>query len=94
MVEDGQNEVRNELEVGVVEHFYPRVNVAVVKVQNGVIHRGDRLHIVGRGVDLEETIRSIELNHQPIAIAHEGEEVGIQLSTRVRENDRVYVVRA
>lgn len=79
--------------VGVVEHYYPKVQVAVVNVQRGVIHRGDRLRIVGNGVDFEEVIQSLERDHEPIRAARPGESVGIQVSERVRENNQVFLVR-
>lgn len=80
--------------VGVVEHFYPKVSVAVVKVEHGTLHRGDRIRIVGHGVDLEETIRSLEKDHEPIEEAHEGEEVGVWVVARVHEKDKVFLIQA
>ena len=87
------DEAREELPIGVVEHYYPKAHVAVVNVQHGTLHRGDRIHIAGHGVELEDVVRSIEVDHKPIREAHEGQHVGILVSGPVREKAEVFLLR-
>lgn len=84
---------KTEEPIGVVEHYYPRVHAAVVRVDRGEFHDGDTLHIVGHGVDIVERITSIEFDHQKIHEAHAGQSVGVQVSRPVREKDQVFLVR-
>lgn len=89
----GETSAKSEEPIGVVEHYYPRVQAAVVRVERRGFHEGDTLHIVGHGVDFVERITSIEMDHQKIPEARAGQSVGIQVSRPVREKNQVFLVR-
>jgi len=81
-----------EEQVGRVTNFYVKVSVAAIKVTSGVIRIGDRLHFKGHTTDFEEKVASMEIENQPVNEAGLGNEVGIKVKQRVRENDKVYKV--
>ena len=76
--------------IGAATHYFPHVEAAVVKIGNGQIRAGDRLYFKGHTTDFEVTVSSMQIDRSPIEIASKGDEVGIQVPSRVREGDSVY----
>jgi putative protease len=81
-----------EEQVGKVTNFYVKISVAAIEVTAGVIRIGDALHFKGHTTDFKDTVASMEMENQPVDEARPGDEVGIKVKERVRENDRVYKV--
>lgn len=79
-----------EEEVGKVTNFYVKISVAAIKVTAGVVRIGDTLHFKGHTTDFQDTVASMEIENQPVDEAGPGDDVGIKVKERVRENDRVY----
>jgi putative protease len=76
-------------EVGVVTHYYPRVDAAVVKVGPGKLHTGDTVHFRGHTTDFYQTLDRLEVDHRQVDVAKAGQQVGVHVSHRVREGDIV-----
>jgi translation elongation factor EF-Tu-like GTPase len=79
--------------VGHVTHWFARPQVAGVHIDHGVLHAGDTVHIVGHTSDVEQPVTSIEVEHQHVDEAREGDEIGIKVLDHVREGDKVYLIR-
>jgi translation elongation factor EF-1alpha len=80
-----------EKPVGKVEHYYPKVNAAAVKLTRKV-KVGDQVHIVGHGDDFTEEVTSLQLDHRPIREGQPGQSVGLWVKDRVHEGDDVLLV--
>ena len=78
-----------EKRVGSVVHFYNRLNVAVVKLDQGSLQVGDSVHFRGHTTDFHQRIDSMEIDHKAIQMAGQGQEFGLKVSGPVRENDSV-----
>ena len=76
-------------EVGKIAHFFSRINVAVINVTDN-ISVGDRIFIKGPTTDIEQTINSMEIEHEKVKQATAGQSVGTKVDGYVRENDTVY----
>jgi translation elongation factor EF-Tu-like GTPase len=76
-------------EVGKVAHFFSKINVAVIDVMD-TISVGDKIFIKGPTTDIEQTINSMEIEHEKVKQAEAGQSVGMKVNGRVRENDTVY----
>ncbi|HYV60993.1 MAG TPA: EF-Tu/IF-2/RF-3 family GTPase [Acidimicrobiia bacterium] len=76
--------------VGTVTHYFGQPRVAIVDVTAGELRVGDTIRIAGAHSDFTQEIRSMELEHAPVDAANVGDAVGIQVSQRAREHDRVY----
>jgi translation elongation factor EF-1alpha len=76
-------------EVGKVSHFFAKINVAVIEVKDA-ISVGDRIFIKGPTTDIEQTVDSMEIEHEKVKQATAGHSVGMKVKGRVRENDVVY----
>jgi putative protease len=77
--------------IGEVTHYYSGLGVAIARF-NKVVKKGIRVSFKGATTDFEETITSIQYNHKDIETAKKGQEVGIKVSEKVREGDKVYKV--
>jgi translation elongation factor EF-1alpha len=76
-------------EVGKVTHFFTGISVAVVELK-APVSVGDKLVIRGPTTDLEQTIESMEIEHEKVTRAEAGQSIGLKVKDRVRENDTVY----
>ena len=78
--------------IGRVTHFFARVGAGIVALEQGELRVGDTVHFRGQTTDFYQRIDHMEIDHQPVEHAGPGQEVGIQVSQRVRENDEVFRV--
>ena len=80
-----------EVEIGRVALYYNHINVAVVKLIDG-LKLGDKIHILGHVTDVTERVASMHVNHLPVVWVKPGSDVAITLDEPVREKDVVYRV--
>lgn len=81
-----------EQEVGIVEHWFGHIDVAGIKITKGPVKVGDKLHFKGHTTDFTDTIQAIQIEHNSVPEAKTGDDVGIRVSQRVREHDKVFKV--
>ncbi|OGZ19120.1 MAG: hypothetical protein A2Z68_01710 [Candidatus Nealsonbacteria bacterium RBG_13_38_11] len=77
--------------IGRITHFFDNIGVAVIEVSDR-LRAGDTIRIVGGGVDFEEKVDSMEMDHQRVSEAKKGNSVGVKVSQRVHEGYRVFKV--
>lgn len=78
--------------IGTVIHYFKGPSVAVVKITDGQLAMGDRVHFHGHTTDFSEQVSSMEVNHQKVQVANPGDEVAIQIVDRARPHDQVLKV--
>ncbi len=76
-------------EVGRVSHFFTKISVAVIEL-TATISVGDRILIKGPTTNLEQTVDSMEIEHEKVQRAGAGQSIGLKVKDRVRETDVVY----
>ena len=74
--------------VGIVTHYFPHVNAAVVKVKRP-FEVGQTIQITGHTTNFTQRIDSMQVDHVPVEKAKKGDEIGLQVIERVREHDIV-----
>ena len=84
----------DEVFVGVVDHFYPNINVAVIELMEPLT-AGDSLHFISPEtrsvkIDFVQKVVSMEIEHQQIEAAEPGQIIAIRVDQRVRKKDRAY----
>jgi len=84
----------NEVEIGVVRHFFDRIGVAAIDLTEGELAVGDTIHIKGHTTDATEKVESIQIEHVNVARAGKGQSVGVRIAGKAREHDKVYKVLA
>ena len=78
-------------EVGKVTHYFTKIEVAVVDL-TAPLSVGDRIAIKGATTDLEQTVESIQIEHEDVTTAKAGQSIGLKVKERVRESDVVYKI--
>ncbi len=80
--------------VGVVEKYYPRIGVAEVKLETGELKLGDTIHIIGKKTGLvRQKVESMQIDRKPIEVAVAPTRIGLKVVERVREGDKVFVMK-
>jgi putative protease len=79
------------VEVGKITHFFSKINVAVVEL-TAPLSVGDKIRIQGPTTDFEQTVQSMQIEHENVKTAKKGQSIGLKVDDRVRENDTVYKV--
>jgi selenocysteine-specific translation elongation factor len=76
-------------EIGKVNHWYDKAQVAVVKL-SGSVKVGDKIKVKKGDSEFEETVGSMQVNHAAVSSGKKGDEVAIQLSKKTKEGAVIY----
>lgn len=77
--------------VGKVTHYYNKIGVAIVELEDDLAY-GDSISIEGATTNIQQTVDSMQIEHEPVKAAHKGDAVGLKVSDAVRPGDVVYKV--
>lgn len=75
--------------VGKVTHFFPKIGVAVVKLDKGTLNLGNKVKISGKLGHFDQEIASMQIEHQQIEKASTGDEFGLKVDQPVKVGDQV-----
>ena len=76
--------------IGKVVHYFDKIGVAVVKLDDK-LKIGDTIRIQGgEATDFTQQVKSMEVEHKKITEAKKGDEVGMKVKEKVREGYKVY----
>ncbi len=78
-------------EIGAVAHYFSRISVAVIELTDR-ISVGDKIQIMGSTTNFEQTVDSMQIEHEDVTTAGPGQSIGLKVKERVREADRVYKI--
>jgi len=80
-----------EKEVGVVSHYFGRINVGAIELTD-TLEVEDTIHIVGHTSNFTQKVDSMEIEHVKVDKAKKGDSIGIKVDEKVRDGDIVYKV--
>ena len=78
-------------EIGKIAHYFTKIGVAVIDL-TAPLSVGDKIAVKGATTDLEQTVESMQIEHENVEAAKAGDSVGLKVKGRVRESDAVYKV--
>lgn len=81
----------NGVEIGRVDDFYAHISVIALTLQKDLA-TGNRIQILGHTTSFEQTVDSMQINHQPVSQAAAGQGVGIKVNQRARKGDHVFLL--
>jgi putative protease len=84
--------VMPEEKIGEVSHYFGKIGVAAVRITSGALTVGDTIRVKGKTTDLEQSIESIQIEHDSVESAKVGDDIGIKVKEKVREGDQVFKV--
>lgn len=76
------------MKVGKVTHYYNKAGVAILELE-GSLNVGDRLRFGGHGVDFEQEVTSMQVNHEQVQSAKKGDTIGLKVDQEVKEGVEV-----
>lgn len=80
------------VKVGEVTHYYEKINVAIISLESD-LKVGDKIKFVRGGEDLfEQTVDSMQVEHQNIDSAKASDVVGLKVENEVKEGAEVFKV--
>ncbi len=82
----------SEEKVGVVSNYFSKIFVAAVEITDGTVSVGDTLHFLGHTTDCDSKVSSMQIEHKAVTKVKKGDSVGIKVSEKVRENDKVFKI--
>jgi selenocysteine-specific translation elongation factor len=77
--------------IGTVDHYFAHLGVAGI-VLTGTLKVGDTIRVRGHTTDFEQTVESMQLEHENLTEASAGSSIGLKVPQRCREGDEVYRV--
>jgi len=78
--------------IGKVCHYFSNIGVAVIEL-SGSLSIGDTIRIVGgEETDFEQTVDSMERDHEKMEKAKKGDAIGTKVKEKVREGYKVYII--
>ncbi len=88
----GSQATTRKVHLGKVTHYYAKIKVAEIEIQaKQRLKLGEEIIIEGPKTGVyEQLVDSIQIEHQPIKSAGQGDNVAIKLNKKVRKNDKVY----
>ena len=81
--------MENEKEVGLVTHFFSKIDVAVIKLKDE-LSVGDKILFRGSTTNFDQIVKSMQIEHESVEKAKAGQSIGLKVKDKVRENDVVY----
>lgn len=87
----GKKDASQSAPIGEVTHYYDKAGVAVIKF-NKKVAVGTSVRIFGATTDFKETLNSMQLDHAPVQEAEAGKEIGVRVSKKAREGDKVFAI--
>jgi len=82
-----------EIEIGKVIKYFSKIGVAAIRITEGELKVGDRIKFKGISTDFEQEIESMQVEHEFVEKVEKGKDVGVKVKEKVKENDRVYLLK-
>ena len=78
-------------EIGTITNYFSKIGVAVIEL-SAPLHLGDEIRIAGGDRDFQQSVDSMQIEHQSIEEAEAGQEIALKLAQKARPGDKVYAV--
>ena len=81
----------SDVEIGKVTHYFDHLNVAVLALTSP-LNVGETIHIHGHSTDFKQTVTSLQIEHQSVQSAKQGDDVALKVEHIVHPHDKVFKV--
>ncbi len=76
--------------MGEITHYFDRIKVAVLKINQGTVLINDRLTIISGKTKFVQKVWSMQIESEDVKVAKKGQIVGIKVDRQVVPGDIVY----
>jgi len=80
-----------EKEIGIITHYFGKISVGIIQL-DAPLKTGDTIHVKGAHDDFTQTIESMQIEHETVEEAKEGDLIGIKVIRPVHPNDKVFLI--
>ena len=80
-----------EKEIGTIAHYFGNVGAGIIALTD-VLKVGDKIRIKGHASDFIQDVTSMQIEHVDVTEAKAGDAVGVKVSQKVHQHDKVYKV--
>lgn len=77
---------------GKITHYFDKIGVAVLVITDETIKQGEKIRIGEFGSGIEQNVDSMQVEHQGVAEAKIGDEVGLKVISAVKPGEVVYKI--
>ncbi len=77
--------------VGKITHYYSKVGVAIVELEDDLQY-GDEISIEGTTTNIQQTVDSMQIEHESVKSARRGDAIGLKVNDKVRPGDAVFKI--
>lgn len=77
--------------IGKVTHYFTKIGVGVIELSDE-LKVGDRISVEGTTTNLQQTVDSMQIEHENVQSAGPGQSIGLKVEQRVRQGDLVYKI--
>lgn len=78
-------------EIGKITHYYDRLGVAIIELKSA-LKVGDSIKIKKGEREFEQSVTSLQVEHQEVTKAKAGEIVGLKVAEKTPEGSKVFLV--
>jgi len=78
--------------IGKITHYFNKIGVGVIEISEGKLKAGDKIHIKGATTDFEQSVSSMQIEHETVEKASAGQAIGMKVEQAVHEGDEVYKI--
>lgn len=75
--------------IGKAIHYYDKIGVAVIKLDNN-LKVGDKVKFVHGEDEFEQTIESMQLEHEQVESGKKGQEIAIKVNQETKSGTLIY----
>ena len=83
---------QKDILAGTITHFFPRIQVVVLKIAQGNIRVGDRIHIRGTSTNFKQKVSSMQIESVDVTVAKKGQLIGLKTDKIAKTGDKVYKI--
>ncbi len=76
--------------VGKVTHYYDKAMVAIIEL-SAPLSVGQSVRFKGGQDDVVQEVKQMQLDHEDIQKGTKGQQVGVKVDQKIRDNDQVFL---
>lgn len=77
--------------IGKITHFYPKISVAVIELEDD-LNVGDKILIQRGEGSFEQVVKSMQIEHENVDEAEAGQSIGLKVAEQTKEGAKVFKV--
>jgi len=81
------------IKVGKISHYFDKIGVAALEISGEALKVGDKIRVGEQDDGFEQTVVSMQADHEVVEVAKIGQDVGLKVDQQVKANSNVYLVK-